>query len=168
ALLNLGNCPEEVVAEFLSAVRQTHGEVRQWAAQAFWTAGWKEAWVPPLLTLLGHAKSNVREWAVVALGHIGDTQTRWGSWDSSADQFNWVQTTGIPSPQAQAAGRALLDLVLKDADEDVRSAALYALGQIGPFPEDSVRTLLEVLQEHPEEPGRSLATEVLQVIGLPA
>jgi HEAT repeat protein len=166
ALGNFWNCPEEAIAEFLSAVRQTHGTVGQWATRAFGPAGWTEAWVPPLLTLLDHPTPKVRAWAVDSLGNLGDTQTRWGSWNS-ANELIWVQASGLPSQQAQAVGRALLDLVLRDADEDVRSEAVHALGQIGPIPADSIRTLLEVLQEHPEEPGRAVATQVLRVIGLP-
>jgi HEAT repeat protein len=165
ALSNFWDCPEEAVTEFLSAVRQTHGDVRLWAAQAFWPAGWKEAWVSPLLTLLGHAESNVRAWAATSLGNIGDTQTRWGLW-ASADQVNWVQATGIPRQPAQAVGRALLDIGFKDRDERVRSAALRALEQIGPLPASSVRTLLEILHAHPQEPGHRVASEALQVIGL--
>ena len=70
-----------------------------------------------------------------------------------------------PSPQAPATGDIpALIRALEDEDPDVRSAAVVALGEIGPGAADAVPALLLALED--EDPGvRSAAANALEQIG---
>jgi HEAT repeat protein len=166
ALSNFYWMPEKAVPAFVDAVRVTHGEVSRWSAQAFWADGWKETWVAPLLELLHHPDSEVRQWAAGAFGDVGDTRTKWGS--ISGGNIVEVHASGLPSQQAQAASRALVDLAMKDLEVNVRAEALRALGSIGPLPEPAFRALFEVMDGHPDESVRSKAAYALQSLQLDA
>jgi hypothetical protein len=145
ALSNFSEMPEKAISAFIDAVRVTHGEVSRWSTQAFWSDGWKETWVAPLQELLRHPDSGVRQWAANALGDVGDTRTEW--WFFSGGKLVKVQASGLPSQQAQAASRALIDIALQDPETSVRSEALHALGSIGLLPGTICGILSQVIPE---------------------
>jgi hypothetical protein len=165
ALSNFWDIPLKVIPEFLGAARQTHGGVRQWTTQAFWPEGWKEAWVPPLLILLGHNNCETRRWAASSLGNLGDKQGRWG-FRKLSGRIKWVKASGIRGVQGNALQRALMATVLRDRSRAVRVTALEALDRMSPLAKSSIQMLVEALQAETDDEVRRVAIRVLQTNGL--
>jgi hypothetical protein len=165
ALSNFRHITLQVIPEFLGAARQTHGGVRQWTTQAFWPESWKEAWVPPLLILLGHTNRETRRWAASSLGNVGDKQCRWG-FRKPSGRIKWVKASGIRGPQGKTLQRALLATALRDRSKAVRVTALEALNSISPLVKSSIQRLVEALQAETDDEVRRVATRVLQTNGL--
>lgn len=162
ALSSFRDIPLNVIPEFLSATGQTHGGVQQWAAQAFWPDGWKEAWVRPLLILLEHRNHEVRRWAAGSLGNVGDKQSRWGVLTKPSGRIKWFKASGIRGPQGKVLQRALLATAAKDRSKAVRVTALEALHKSSPLAKSLVLMLVDALRAETDDEVRRVASEVLQ------
>jgi HEAT repeat len=162
-LSNLRRCTEEVLPEFVHALRQSHGDVGSWVAQACWPANFRAAWVPPLLALLSHENSGVREWACSSLGTIADTRIARVSWIPD-DTRKSIEP--LPAEQAKTITRALLAVAAVRPRTWVEDAAVGALVQIGPLARWAITMLLDSLDSGPDEPTGTRFCDLLQLVGL--
>jgi HEAT repeat protein len=162
-LTNLRMMPRKSIPTLIEAICHADGEVSRWATRAFWPEGWKETWIAPLLMMLRSTDSEIRLWAVQTLGQIGDTHTTWTTF--SAHERKDFRANGFSSPQGTEVGAALLQVMLSDPDELVRSGAVRAIENIGPQAEVAVSALVEVVQKSNQKEQRIAAIQALASIG---
>ena len=127
ALSNFQECPREAIVRFVEALRQTEGDLRSWTVRAFGPADWRDAWVSPLLVLLGDAEPKVRFWACMRLSTMANTKL----YSFVPGQNELVQAPGFSEPHARTVAQALRDLTAKERDRSVRLEALRALDHMG-------------------------------------
>jgi hypothetical protein len=143
---SLASMPIKAVPVLIDAISQTDGGIDRWMASAFWPERWKEAWIAPLLTVLATADRDIRLWGVHSLGNLGDTLGTWRNYVFVGDDLKDVEVvraTGITGSQGRDVGNALLEVMLRDPDGKVRSAALRAISGLGAAGEAAVRSASE-------------------------
>ena len=79
--------------------------------------------------------------------------------------FGRVWPRAVLDGLAELWGIQALTQTLEDEDEDVREAAIQALGEIGPQAVEAVPALIDTLQEHEDHDVREAGAEVLGMIG---
>lgn len=125
--------------------------------------------IPALIEKLGASSSRVRHKAVDALGKLGpaavEPLTRALADASPRRRLGAALALGEIAEGAATAAEPLTDLVADPAgDEEVRYAAIWALGQVGPAAAEALIPLIEVLRSGSDF-GRILAAEALGRLG---
>ena len=126
ALYHLQECPREGIVGLVGALRETHGDVGSWTGRAFGPHEWRDAWVSPLLVLLGDADPKVRLWACTCLGTLASTQSSF-----VPSQSGFVEAPGLSEQSVRTVRQALRDLAAQERDRSVRLGALRVLDGMG-------------------------------------
>jgi len=164
---SLASMPIKAVPVLIDAISQTDGGIDRWMASAFWPARWKEAWIAPLLTVLATADRDIRLWGVHSLGNLGDTLGTWRNYVFVGDDLKDVEVvraTGITGSQGRDVGSALLEVMLRDPDGKVRSAALRAISGLGAAGEAAVPALVRIMRRSRHVEQRMAAIRALRNI----
>jgi HEAT repeat protein len=134
-----------------------------WLAPSFYQAAWY--WV----VLRDVSRGQSTKYSAQGLATGGPGVVRALRQNLSSDQIKYrvdaARSLGVIGPDAKAAVPDLIG-ALRDPDREVKMAAIFALGEIGPAAGDAVEPLMRVATDYEKDPGTAMmAIDALGRIG---